>query len=115
MPDRIKPTPYRYYKEQVQGFSPFTPAVHAAFALQEALRELEDQGGWRARNARYWALASAIRDTLSDLGVESLLNGAVYSSMISSFHLPEGLTYGRLHDCMREAGFMIYAGQGGVE
>ena len=36
------------------------------------------------------------------------------SSMISSFLLPAGWDYRRLHDALREAGFVIYAGQGGL-
>jgi len=34
--------------------------------------------------------------------------------MISSFHLPEGFDYARLHDGLKAAGFVIYAGQGAL-
>ena len=34
--------------------------------------------------------------------------------MLSSFRLPEGWDYTRLHAALREAGFVIYAGQGGL-
>jgi 2-aminoethylphosphonate-pyruvate transaminase len=103
---------FRYHGEQHSGSSPYTPSVHAAFALQEALRELSDGGGWRARNRRYAELSGAIRRGLADLGVDVLLDEESCSSMISSFRLPSGWTYGALHDALREAGFVIYAGQG---
>ena len=57
----------RYQAEQAIGFSPFTQAVHACFALDEALKELEDEGGWRARRQLYrqrsgpYATAYALR------------------------------------------------------
>jgi 2-aminoethylphosphonate-pyruvate transaminase len=101
----------RYRKEQLQGWSPFTQATHVMRALQEALRELEDLGGWQARRERYRALSSRIRAGLQELDVELLLPEDAYSSMISSFKLPKGVTYPELHDALREEGFVIYAGQ----
>ena len=105
---------FRYQKEQLGGYSPYTQAVHACFALQEALAELEEQGGWQARRTRYRLLSGAIRKELTGLGIQLLLSGSDYSSMISSFLLPAGWDYRRLHDALREAGFVIYAGQGGL-
>jgi 2-aminoethylphosphonate-pyruvate transaminase len=34
--------------------------------------------------------------------------------MLSSFSLPDGYTYEELHDILKDAGFVIYAGQGGL-
>lgn len=113
-PDSLYLNLFQYQKAQQDGFSPFTPAVHACFALQEALTELDDQGGWRARGERYAQLSDRLRETLAGLGVPTLLDAGVYSSMISSFGLPDGWDYPRLHDAMRQAGFVIYAGQGGL-
>jgi len=105
---------FAYHQAQQGGFSPFTQATHACFALAEALKELEETGGWQARHKRYRHLADAIRATLKELGVTLYLPADSYSSMISSFHLPKGWTYERLHDELRSAGFVIYAGQGGL-
>lgn len=105
---------FRYQAAQVDGFSPFTPAVHACFALQEALRELEDQGGWRARRQRYRQLSERIRSKLATLGVPTYLDADAYSSMISSFRLPKGWDYPGIHDALRSSGFVIYAGQSGL-
>ena len=105
---------FRYHAAQTDGFSPYTPAVHACFALQEALQELADQGGWRARRQRYRQLSEQIRDKLAALGIATFLDAAVYSSMISSFKLPKGWDYPGIHDALRSRGFVIYAGQGGL-
>jgi 2-aminoethylphosphonate-pyruvate transaminase len=103
---------FRYQAAQVDGFSPFTPAVHACFALRQALGELDEQGGWRARQARYRLLSEQVREKLAALGVPGYIDAGSYSAMISSFALPAGWDYPALHDALRDAGFIIYAGQG---
>lgn len=105
---------FRYQKEQLCGFSPFTPAVQSCFALQEALSELQESGGWKARRARYRNRSSHVRNTLLELGVSMLLPAEAYSSMLTSFVLPEGSEYPALHDELRAAGFVIYASQGAL-
>jgi len=88
--------------------------VHCMYALQEALKELEDEGGWRARHATYARRASAVREVLFELGVEFFLtDGATASSSIlTAFAVPSWTTYDKLHDGLKERGFIIYAGQG---
>ncbi len=103
-----------YYREQQKGFSPFTSAVHVCFALQEALLELEEGGGWRQRHAHYSKLSSILRIGLADLGIKELLPAGESSSMISAFRLPDGIDYETLHSGCKNAGFVIYAGQGGL-
>lgn len=103
-----------YQRDQQTGFSPFTQATHACFALKEALAELGEQGGWTARRDRYRQLSLRLRRALADLGVALVLDETDYSSMISSFSLPSGWYYQRLHDALRDAGFIIYAGQGSL-
>ena len=103
---------YRYHREQKTGFSPFTPAVHACFALHEALLELEEMGGREARQQRYRYLSGRIRQALIALGIRPLLPEESCCSMISSFLLPKDISYPQLHGLLLEAGFVIYAGQG---
>jgi 2-aminoethylphosphonate-pyruvate transaminase len=105
---------FAYHQAQRSGYSPFTQAVHSCFALREALLELEQSGGWEARRERYLHLAGRIRGALAQHGVPLILEQGEYSSMISSFALPRGWDYPRLHDTLRSAGFVIYAGQGGL-
>jgi 2-aminoethylphosphonate-pyruvate transaminase len=102
-----------YYSLQSgDGYSPYTPCVPAAFALDEALDEHAEQGGWEARRRRYRAIGSRIRDTLTSLDVDLLLPAEAYSSAMYSYRLPQALAYRSLHDWLKEHGFVIYAGQG---
>lgn len=104
----------RYHAVQESGFSPFTQAVHVIRALREALAELEDEGGVAARRARYRALAGRIRRAARDLGLASLVPEAELGATLSSFRLPPDTGYAELHDGLKEAGFVIYAGQGAL-
>jgi len=104
---------FRYRKEQKNGFSPFTQAVQPMFALQEALMELEDQGGWEKRRARYRAITGRVMTTLRELGVELMLESPEASSCIlTAYKMPPKKTYEALHDDLKRDGFVIYAGQG---
>lgn len=106
---------HRYYQEQIQGFSPFTQAVQVAFALQEALKELQDKGGWQARHLHYQTLAHQIRRGLHHLGFNLLLTERELSASLTSFKLLPRISYVQLHDQLKQAGFTIYAGQGGLK
>jgi 2-aminoethylphosphonate-pyruvate transaminase len=86
--------------------------VQAFYALDEALDELRDAGGWRARQARYRSLAGRVRAELAALGVEPLLPADRSSCVLAAFGLPSGLSYETLHDRLKRDGFVIYAGQG---
>ncbi len=102
-----------YHRSQhADGASPFTQAVQVVFALQEALIELDEQGGWQARGQEYRKRAAAIADCLDGLGVTTLLLKDQYSAVLWSYELPDGWTYGGVHDALKQDGFVIYAGQG---
>jgi 2-aminoethylphosphonate-pyruvate transaminase len=105
---------YRYYKDQKNGSSPYTQATHVSVAMQEALAELEEGGGQKARHERYLYLSKTIRAELDAIGIRRFLPEDAYCSVISSFHLPDGVTYGELHDLLKQEGFVIYAGQAGL-
>ena len=63
----------RLAKLQDQRNTPFTPSVHAYYALVEALREFDEAGGWRARHARYKALADQAQAGLAARGMPLVL------------------------------------------
>lgn len=97
--------------EQERGGTPFTPIVPAFHALREALDELAESGGWRARGARYRALAERIRAGLEALKVRPWLPPEVSSVVLRSYALPGDTSYPALHDELKKRGFVIYAGQ----
>lgn len=101
-----------YAAQHGEGYSPFTQAVPAFFALDQALAELAASGGWAARRAQYLARAERVQGMLDGLGVRTLLPVADYGSVLRSYRLPAGTAYAALHDRLKRAGFVIYAGQG---
>ena len=102
-----------YYTNQKSGFSPFTQSVHVLYALEEALNELKDQGGFEARHKFYLEKSSYIISTLTNAGFELFLDSKDdYSHILISFKIPAQFTYELLHETLKEEGFIIYAGQG---
>ena len=102
----------RLAKLQDQRNTPFTPAVHAYYALVEALREFEEQGGRPARYRHYSALAEQVRAGLGALGIQTAIAPEESSVVLRAYQLPTGLAYTKLHDELKAGGFVIYAGQG---
>ena len=98
--------------QHTDGYSPFTQAVQVAFALDAALDEHAEQGGWRGRLARYRERALRVATTLAPLGARRLLPEGEASSVLHAYRLPRGLDYRGLHDALKRRGFIIYAGQG---
>jgi 2-aminoethylphosphonate-pyruvate transaminase len=94
--------------------TPFTPAVQAYYALVEALREYEEQGGRAVRYDRYAALAERVRSGLAALGVTASIPAAESSVVLRAYNLPAGVSYAQLHDGLKADGFVIYAGQGNL-
>ncbi|KVC97546.1 2-aminoethylphosphonate aminotransferase [Burkholderia ubonensis] len=104
----------RLAKLQDQRNTPFTPSVHAYYALVEALREFDEAGGWRARHARYKALADQAQAGLAARGMPLVLPEGASSVVLRAYRLPQGVTYEQLHDGLKARDFVIYAGQGGL-
>lgn len=94
--------------------TPFTPPVHALHALAEALRELEEGGGWESRRDRYDRLGRIVEEGLDALGVRPLLARGDCSVVLRAYRLPDRLSYAALHDGLKARGFVIYAGQGSL-
>jgi 2-aminoethylphosphonate-pyruvate transaminase len=55
---------FAHHAAQTRGIPAFTPAIPILYALQQALSELRDQGGWQARHARYVELSTLVREGL---------------------------------------------------
>jgi 2-aminoethylphosphonate-pyruvate transaminase len=99
-------------EHQARQSTPFTPSVNSVLALVKALEQLEEQGGWPARQSRYLDLAGRVAKTCRELGVDEWLPAREASCVLRSYHLPPGLSYEELHDGLKRNGFIIYAGQG---
>ena len=103
----------RHAADQAKGSTPFTLPTHVTRAFDEALAELADEGGWTTRLATYRKRSARVRGVCSELNAPLLLEGDdTYGSTLTSFRLPEGRTYEKLHAALKRDGFVIYAGQG---
>jgi len=103
-----------HQEAQARGSTPFTPAVQVAYAFDEALAELLEEGV-AARIARYAGAAAFLRAGFERLGLGVVLPPALRSSSITALWLPSGTTYAALHDGLKARGFVIYEGQGRLQ
>jgi 2-aminoethylphosphonate-pyruvate transaminase len=99
-----------YYEDEERGSIPFTPAVQVCYALDEALDELLEEGVAN-RISRYKHAAVMIRQRMQELGLKAVLPVSFQSNTITSYYLPQGLTYQALHDRLKEQGYVIYPGK----
>ena len=101
-----------YLKQQDAGGTPFTQSVQVMYALDAALDEHLELGGWQRRRETYRARMKTVRAALETMHIRPLLDESDCSCVLHSFHLPRGLSYQALHDGLKDRGFVIYAGQG---
>ena len=101
-----------YVEAQDKNGTPFTQSVQTFYALDEALSELFDEGGQPQRLTIYRQRMSKMRTVLAALKITPLLDEKECSAVLHAYHLPTGCDYGSLHDALKKAGFIIYAGQG---
>lgn len=104
----------RYLLSQDGGGTPFTQSIQTFYALDEALDEFFDAGGVSARRNVYEQRMDAIRRTLLDVEIQPLLAPQDCSCVLHAYKLASRLSYEDLHDALKAAGFIIYAGQGNL-
>ncbi len=103
-----------YIDNDGRGTVPFTPAVQIYYAFDEALSELLEEGVAN-RIHRYKRMAAIIRERMAKLGIKPVLPPDRQSNTITAYYVPEGVSYQSLHDRLKAAGYVIYAGQGNLE
>ncbi|EOV9525368.1 2-aminoethylphosphonate--pyruvate transaminase [Bacillus cytotoxicus] len=90
----------------------FTSPTHTVRAFYQALLELEEEGGVKARNTRYRNNQQVLVKRMREVGFEPLLDEAYQSPIITSFLYPgEGFTFQQLYEELKEHGFVIYPGK----
>lgn len=103
-----------YYELQEKGIPPFTPAIQVMYAFNQALNEFLE-GGIKKRIEHYKKLSSLIRKKAKEIGLKFFLNEKEYSNTLTSFYLPDNISYEFLHNELKKRGFIIYAGQAGLK
>ncbi|UFN48324.1 2-aminoethylphosphonate--pyruvate transaminase [Roseomonas sp. OT10] len=91
----------------------FTPATHLILAFSQALKEHAEEGGIAGRQARYRASWRRLVDGMRQMGFRTLLDDAVASPIVATFHEPqdENYSFARLYAGMKARGFIIFPGR----
>ena len=91
----------------------FTPPTHTLLAFQQALLELEAEGGVCGRAERYEANYRTLVGGMRELGFEEYLAPEDQGYIITSFHYPENpdFTFHRFYDMLNTHGYVIYPGK----
>ena len=91
----------------------FTPPVQIAAALAEALRLLREEGGPRARLARYRRRFELVREGLEGLGCALYLDPAVQGPIIATFRPPADrpFDFEAVYARLAAQGLVIYPGK----
>ncbi len=91
--------------------TPNTPAVPLFYALEQALENILDEGV-SYRHAKIRRKAELLRQGMSKLGLEFLLESQVMCSMLTTVFVPPHITVASLRQKLREHGIIIYEGKG---
>lgn len=102
---------------QLKGFEKngqfrYTPPTHAILAFDQALRELEAEGGIAGRSERYRRNHETLLAGMKRLGFRPLLAPEVQSHIITAFRFPmPGFDFAAFYRKLAERGFIIYPGK----
>lgn len=103
---------------QWQGFERdgqwrFTPPTHVVAALDQALDQLDEEGGVSARSARYRRNYAVLTEGMRALGFETFLPDALAGPVIATFRAPPGewFSFERLYQFLHARGVVIYPGK----
>ena len=102
---------------QLQGFERngqfrFTPPTHVMLAFDQALRELEAEGGVAARHERYVRNHTTLMVGMRGLGFRPYLDPSVQSPIITTFQYPTSeFDFSGFYRALSERGFIIYPGK----
>ena len=98
---------------QHDGQFRFTPPTHVVLALEQALDELEREGGVAGRAARYRANHERLVAGMRALGFRSVVDREHQSDVITSFHYPDdpAFSFEEFYARLRDRNFVIYPGK----
>ena len=103
---------------QLKGFEKngqfrYTPPTHSILAFDQALRELDAEGGIAARGTRYRHNHETLVDGMKSLGFRVYLDPAVQSYIITSFYFPNDpkFTFDSFYRRLSDKGFIVYPGK----
>jgi len=100
----------RHRDTQVNGESPWTPAVAVMFQVDEGIRLMTAEG--EGVYARHAACAAATRAGLRALGFALIADDAVASKTVTAAWIPDGLDWKAFNSGLKRRGLILAGGQG---
>jgi 2-aminoethylphosphonate-pyruvate transaminase len=99
--------------ETKQGKWRYTSPTHVVLAFQQALRELDAEGGVAARHGRYVANHQTLVSGMERIGFKPLVDKRYRSPIITSFLYPEDekFDFMRFYEALKKRRFVIYPGK----
>ncbi len=99
--------------EEGHGKWRYTSPTHVVRAFQQALGELDAEGGVAARHKRYAENQRVLVKGMESLGFRCLLPGQSQSPIITAFFEPDDEAYDfvRFYEEIKRQGFVIYPGK----
>jgi 2-aminoethylphosphonate-pyruvate transaminase len=88
--------------------------VHALAALDEALHELDEEGGVAVRQRHYRALNDRLRAGLDARGLRTCFNAPPRSCSLTVAEVPAGQTSDELYHHLLRRGFIVYQAKGAL-
>ncbi len=91
----------------------FTPPTLSIMAFRQAMLELEEEGGVKAREERYKANKKILDEGMRSLGFRQYLNPSIQGHIITSFLYPEDphFNFESFYKKLNDRGFIIYPGK----
>src|SRR5277367_6720474 len=98
---------------EANGHFRFTPPIHTLLAFEQALNELDEEGGVRARGERYRQNHIALCHGMKAIGFEVYLAKEDQSFIITSFRYSSNpaFQFADFYERLWRAGFAIYPGK----
>lgn len=98
---------------EADGHFRFTPPIHTILAFEQALNELDEEGGVRARGERYRQNHAALCRGMKGIGFDIYLAEEDQSFIITSFRYPSdpAFQFAEFYDRLWKLGFAIYPGK----
>jgi 2-aminoethylphosphonate-pyruvate transaminase len=98
---------------EANGHFRFTPPIHTILAFEQALNELDEEGGVSARGERYRQNHIALCRGMRAIGFEIYLADEDQSFIITSFRYPAdpAFQFADFYERLWELGFAIYPGK----
>lgn len=98
---------------EADGHFRFTPPIHAILAFEQALNELDEEGGVRARGERYRRNHIELCRGMKAIGFEIYLAEQDQSFIITWFRYPSNpaFQFGEFYERLWALGFAVYPGK----